>query len=760
MDGSVEGRKAGFAQIGDPEVRIDGPAKVTGAARYASDEPAPGAAYAWLITSSIARGRVTGFHEDEARAVPGYIELLTFQNVGNEAKPPPPPGGKGGKQTTTMEADRVWHDGQIVGVVLAETFEAAREAARRVRVDYAEEKPSAGFDSPGVETVAVADVEKSHKDPKVGDFDAAFAAAPVKISARYQTPTQHHNPMELFTTTCAWQDGRLTIWESTQFVHGMRATLAKQLTLPPERIRALSRFIGGAFGSRGSATARTAWIAVAARRLNRPVRLEATRDQGFTIATYRAETRQDVKLAAGRDGKLTALSHEGWEVTSRPTDYNVSGTTTTTRVYACPNVFSRTSMVHADRNTPGFMRAPPETPYMFGLESGMDELSYALGMDPLELRRINDTLKEPIEGKPYTSRHLRECIDAGAKQFGWDRREPKPGAMRDGDWLVGYGYATAAYPANIGAASARVRLGPDGKARVEMAAIDVGTGSYTVIALCAADRLGVKVEDVEVAIGDSDLPPAGLSAGSMHGSAISNAVAKACDSVRDRIARAAVADDKSPFRGADPASLRLGGGQLIGPSGKEPLKTAVERVGSFVECYEENVPQGAPPDSIAKLSQGQMSAARGSEMPDMRYAFGAQFVEVRVHRLTREVRAPRAVGAFAAGRILNPVTAKSQLMGGMIWGISAALHEATEIDRRTARYYNDDLAEYLVPVNADIGTADVILIPEEDKIVNLLGVKGVGELGITGMNAAVANAVFHATGVRIRELPVRIEKLL
>jgi xanthine dehydrogenase YagR molybdenum-binding subunit len=399
---------------------------------------------------------------------------------------------------------------------------------------------------------------------------------------------------------------------------------------------------------------------------------------------------------------------------------------------------------------------------MFGLESAMDELSYALGMDPLELRRVNDTRVEPVNNKPYTSRQLVQCIDAGAKAFGWSRRDPKPGSMRDGDWQIGLGFAAAAYPANIGASSTRVRLTPEGKARVEMGAEDVGTGSYTIVALVAADGLGIKVEDVTVEIGDSNLPVAGLSAGSNHGSAISNVVAKACDQIRDRIAQAAVAADKSPFKGADPKSLKLVSGKLIGPTGKsEPLKDAVSRVGGVVEVYTENVPKGAPPDSIAKLYQGQMAMARGSDVDgEMRFAFGAQFVEVRVHALTREVRMNRAVGAFAAGCILNPVTARSQLMGGMIWGVSAALHEATEIDPRTARYYNDDLADYLVPVNADIGPVDVIMLPEDDHEINPLGVKGVGELGITGMNAAVANAVYHATGVRVRDLPIRIEKLL
>ena len=757
----MDGAPSGFSRIGDPTLRIDGPLKVTGAARYAADELVAKPAYACLVTSTIARGRIAGFHLEDAKAEPGVLDILTHQNVGDQVKPPP--AAASGGQTTTLETDQVWHDGQIIAIVVADSFEAAREAALKVKVDYAEEQPSATFDWSGAETKAVARVEKkSHKDPAVGDFAGAFAVASVKIDARYSTPTQTHNPMELFSTTCVWDDDKLTVYESSQFVHGLRASLAQQLGVPQEKVRVLSRYIGGAFGSRGGMTGRTAWIAIAARRLNRPVKLEPTRADGFTIATYRAETRQHVQLAATRDGKLAALNHEGWEVTSRPVNYNVSGTATTTRLYGCANVASKTFVVHADRNTPGFMRAPPETPYLFGLESGMDELSYALGMDPLELRRVNDTRTEPIGGKPYTTRQLVQCIDAGARAFGWSRRDPKPGAMRDGDWMIGLGFASAAYPANIGASSTRVRLTPEGNARVEMGAEDVGTGSYTVVALVAADGLGIKVEDVAVEIGDSDLPVAGLSAGSNHGSAISNVVAKACNEIRDRIAQAAVKADKSPFKGADPGTLKLSGGKLTDAHGKsEPLKVAVARVGGVVEVYAENVPKGAPPDSIAKLNRGQMAMARGSDVKgEMRFAFGAQFIEVRVHSLTREVRVNRAVGAFAAGKIINPVTARSQLMGGMIWGISAALHEQTEIDPRTARYYNDDFADYLVPVNADIGPVEVIMLPEDDHEVNPLGVKGVGELGITGMNAAVANAVYHATGVRVRDLPIRIEKLL
>jgi len=748
--------------IGRDIARGDGPAKVTGEVRYPSDESVPNPAWAFLVTSAIARGRVTGFRLDEARAVPGVLDILTHANTQGQVKPLPPPKG-GGHATTTMESDRIWHEGQIIAVVLAESFEAAREAAYKVRTDYAEEPPAAGFGSPGAEEQPLAEASRGHEDPAVGEAERAFAAAVAKVDARYGTPTQHHNPIELFATTCAWSGGTLTIHESSQFVHGLAATVAHQLGMDPKDVRVVSHFVGGAFGSRGQATGRTAWIALAARRLGRPVKLVATREQGFSIATYRAETRHHVKLGAGRDGRLQALVHEGWEVTSRTTNYTVTGTETTARIYACPNVATRVSVVHADRNTPGFMRAPPETPYAFALESAMDELAVALDMDPVELRRRNDTDREPIKGLPYTSRSLVRCLEAAAQAFGWSRRDPRPGAMREGDWLLGWGCAAAYYPAKIGPSSAQVLLMPDGTARVRTGAHEIGTGTYTVVAQTAADRLGLDPGRVAVEIGDSSLPAAGLSAGSSHASAVLNTVALACEQLRARLAQAAVTANEGPLAGRDPSELVLAGGTLRAPDGTAvPLRDAMGPLGPGpLDAYAEHNPHGAPPDGVRKVQQGEAVVTGGSQLPDrIQYAFGAQFVEVRVHARTREIRVPRMVGAFAAGRIVNPRTARSQLMGGMIWGLGAALHEVTEIDTHTARYANDNISEYLIPVNADVPRVEVMILPEEDRLVNPLGIKGVGELGIVGVNAAIANAVFHATGRRVRELPIRVEDLL
>jgi xanthine dehydrogenase YagR molybdenum-binding subunit len=743
--------------LGAPVRRVDGSAKVTGAARYASDEPVINPAFAYLVTSAIARGSIQSFQLDAARAVAGVIEILTHQNIGKGFKQAKGPDG--GPTTEILESSRIWHDGQIVAIVLADTFEAAREAANKVQVTYQEETPSATFDSPGVQ-VAAAKPQKD-SDPKKGSAAQAYASAAVKLEARYSTPTQHHNPIELFTVTCAWDADHLTIFEPSQFMAGTRASAANQLDLKPENVRAISRYIGGAFGSKGP-NPRTHWIARAARRIGRPVKLVPTRDQGFTIATYRAETRHLIQLGADEDGKLVSLSHEGSEVTSRPSNYNVSGVETTARMYACPNIHTAVSVVHADRNTPGFMRAPPETPYMFALESAMDELAHELRMDPIELRRINDTKVDPVDGKPFSSRSVMQCYDQAAAKFGWKRRNRQPATTREGDWLVGYGCATACYPSNLGPAAARVSITPDGKATVGIAGHEIGTGAYTVVAIIAARALGITPEDVTVHMGDSDLPPLMIAGGSNNAASASLVVAKACEDIRLRLATAATRAQGSPLQGAQIGALKLLDGKLTDQHGhEEPLQAAIERAGHRVEAYAENVPEGLPAGAIEMMMKGKPAMLSGSSRKDMTaYALGAHFVEVRIHSRTCEIRVNRITSAFAAGTIVNSLTAHSQFMGGAIWGISAALHEATEIDLKTARYVNDNLADYLVPVNADIPEVDIIMVPEADDKVNPLGIKGIGEIGIVGMNAAVANAVFNATGKRIRDLPIRAEKLL
>ena len=748
------------ANMGKPVPRYDALAKVTGKARYASDVSLTKPAYAYLVTSAIAKGRIDSFDLADARNVPGVIDIVTHENA--EQLKDAKLFSSGGYMSTSIQplkSPEVAHDGEIIAVVLANTFEAAREAAHRVKVNYAATAPTASFNSPGATSApAKGQLARFKDDPKVGDFAAAFAQAEVKVEETYETPAQHHNPMELFATSCVWNGDALTVYEPSQYVYGLRYGVAKQLGVSPDKVRVINDFVGGAFGSKGSVTPRTAIIASVARKLNRPVKLVPTRDQGFTIATFRAETRHQIKLGASHDGKLVALSHEGAEVSSRPDAYAVGGTKTTTRLYACANVDSLVSIVRTDRNTPGFMRSPPEVPYMFALESAMDELAVKLRMDPIELRRINDTMKEPIGGKSYTSRSLMACFDEGAKAFGWSKRNMNPKSIADGDWLIGYGCATTCYPTQMAPAAARVQLRRDGRVRVQIAGHEIGNGAYTVIAQAAAEKLGVPYENVAVFIGDSDLPPAPVAGGSNSTASTCSAVITVCDSICRRLLQALTLNE-SPT-GKTQGTVGQAGETEQGDAPFDREK-AFDALGTtMVEEYGEWKPAGAPADSFHAMHQGQMRMVGGPELNGkIAYAFGAEFVEVRVNKLTREMRAPRLLGAFAAGHIMNPRTARSQLMGGLIWGMSSALLEATEVDGRTARYVNDNLADYLVPVNADVQDVQVIMLSERDNEINPAGVKGLGELANVGTNAAVCNAIFNATGQRIRKLPVRLENI-
>jgi xanthine dehydrogenase YagR molybdenum-binding subunit len=731
------------ANMGPPVPRYDGRAKVTGEARYPSDVAVANPAYAYLVTSAIARGRIARMDIARAASVPGVVDILTADNTRELKSLAYAPGGGGASTSIQGLGPQIAHDGQIVAVVLADTYEAAREAARAVEIDYETEKPAATFGSPGAAEEDDAEVrERAKKLPSAGDAEAAFAAAEVKLDAEYGTPTQHHNAIELYTTTAVWAGDELTIHEPSQFVYGLKNRVAERLGIAADQVRVVSPYVGGAFGSKAQMTPRTALIALAAKKLGRPVKLVATRDQGFTISTYRAETRQRIRMGAGRDGRIAAFIHDGREVTSRPDAYSVAGVEDSARMYGFGAVKTSVALVRADRNTPGFMRSPPVVPYIYALESAMDELAVTLGMDPVELRRVNDSMRDAT-GKEWSSRSLMTCYDEAAAAFGWKARTPQPGSMRDGDWLIGWGCATATYPTHHGPSAVRVRLAPTGEVRVQVAAHDIGTGLYTVLAQLAADEIGVPLDRVKVELGDSALPPGVVAGGSVSTAATCSALVKACAAVRDRLAAA-------------PAQT-TGQGSASG----NQLEDVFKRLGiGAIEEYAEFIPEDGKADAVASLYKGRPVLGGGSHGEKLMYALGAEFVEVRVHAQTREIRVPRITGAFAAGRIMNTRTARSQLMGGMIWGISSALHEATEIDQRHARYVNDNLADYLIPVNADIRDLDVILVPEEDHAVNPVGAKGLGELANVGTAAAVANAVYHATGVRVRDLPVRLEKLL
>jgi xanthine dehydrogenase YagR molybdenum-binding subunit len=751
-----EAAPAPQANQGTPEARIDARLKVTGAALYAADMPLNDPLFGVLVTSTIARGRLNAMHLEAARAVPGVVDIISYGDIDGLRKP------KFGSSYTSLgplHEPKIWHDGQIIALVVGTTFEAAQEGAEKIHCDYETQQPSANLDSDGIDVIpAKGNSPRVKENPTAGDFDSAFQSSAMKVEAEYETPTQTHNPMELFSTTAVWQGDQLTIYEPSQNVYGMRGEVARQLGMDPANIRVVSYYVGGGFGSKGPSTPRTAIVALAAKRLNRPVRCVVSRRQAFTVQPYRAPTRHRVRLGADRNGKITAFGHEGWELTSRVDNYAVAGTKTTALMYDYGAVLTNVTLVKADRQTPAYMRSPPEVPYMFALESAMDELAVKLGIDPVELRRINDAQKDPVHGKEFTTRHLIECFEVAAKAFNWSERTSAPGSMRDGDWLVGMGCATAAYPTNVSPSTARVRLRSDGSVLVQSASHEIGTGIRTIAAQMASEQLGVPLRQVQVEVGDTHLPPAPGAGGSRSSASVCSAVLLACQQIRKKLFEAA--RKSGSLAGKESNSLALQQGKVFAPDGtSEPLADVLKSMHSgAIEEYAEFIPEGDSGDAVQRLYDG--GNAEAAARSKVQYAFGAEFVQVRINRRTHEIRVPRLYGAFAAGRIMNTRTARSQLMGGLIWGMSAALLESTEVDGRNARYVNRDLQDYYVPVNADITDVKVILLPEEDREVNPAGIKGIGELGNVGTNAAVANAIFHATGVRLRRLPIRLENLL
>ena len=729
-----------LANMGEPIRRSESIAKVTGKLVYAADAAGETPLHAYFLTSGIARGRVLSIDTALAEELAGVVKVYTHLNAPHRVTTPyTQKGGYASDTNMPLTGAEIHNDGEIIAMVIAETYEVARDAAHRIVARYAATPPAATMDSSGVDVIhpeALSDKEK-----KAGDFAAAFAAAPVTIEGEYSTPAQHQNAIELYSTTASWSGGELTIHEPSQFVVELANGAAAMMGIDPSTVRVINPYMGGAFGGKGFMTQRTALIAGAARDLARPVRNVVTRGQGFTLATYRAETRHHIQLAADHDGRLLAYGHESWEMQSRQDDYPLAGFGVTTAMYGKPAIRTRVNLVKADRQTSGFMRAPVEMPYMYALESAMDELAVALGMDPVELRRVNDIRESPVDGARFTSRSLMQCYDAAAASFGWDTRNPKPGSMRDGDWLIGYGCATASYPTHMAPATARVTLTANGDAVVEVAGQDSGQGTYTVLGQIAARELQIAPQRVRVIMGDSGLPAGPASSNSLGTASLGSAVKLATDKIRARLGNAM-------------------------PDGTTRAAAFARRDVTEITELGEFLPFGKKPEVLDKLRKGQVpfaNQARGDESKDgkpLMFAFGAEFVEVRVHRLTREIRVPRMTGAFAAGRIVNPRTARSQYMGAMIWGMSSALLEATEVDEKRGRYVNNNLGEYLMAVNADVPEIDVIMVPEEDHEVNPLGVKGIGELGIVGTAAAVANAVYHATGKRIRDLPIVMDKLL
>ena len=749
--------------IGPAVRRYESRAKVTGEARYAADEPQAGQLHAVLLTVPQAKGTITAINSEAARKVRGVRLVLTHENMPDTKRVEVyTKGGAAQNSRRALDGPDIAYSGQMVGLVVAETIEGARRAADLVEISVdAADGVVAGIHGPNPPEFSDLPTEAFEPITK-GDVEAVLQQADARVEAEYTTPTQHHNAIELFFAGAAWRDGVLTAFVPSQWVAGMRFGLASAFELPVSKVRVVSAFTGGGFGGKATLNDYVTATAAAARMLGAPVKLYVGRDEGFTVASFRPQSTHRLRLGL-KDGRLSAIAHVQDSQTSTFDTFFLPGTEQTTRLYDWQAISGRERIARTDTNTPGFMRAPAEVPALFALESAVDELAVEAGIDPVELRLASDAKeREPVEGLPWTSRSLAECLNRGAEAFGWSDRPREAKAQRRGDWLIGQGVATAMYPTYTQPATARLRLSSDLGCTVTAAAHELGGGTYTIAQQIVAAELGVPMDKVRVELGDSDDAVNGVAGGSMQSASFGSAVLDACRRARTQVIEAATGSGGA-LEGADATTITFADGKMRTGDGRAvPLGEALGNVqfGSL-EVTGSWVPEPAGRKSTREFYRSGSAKQVGFTTQDFaRSAFGAQFVEVAVNGRTGEVRVPRMVGAFACGRILNERTSRSQLMGGMIWGVGSVLHEATEIDHRFARYVNSDLGEYLMPVNADVPSVEVVLVEEEDRHVNPLGVKGIGEIGITGVNAAIANAVFHATGRRLREVPIRMDQLL
>jgi xanthine dehydrogenase YagR molybdenum-binding subunit len=618
---------------------------------------------------------------------------------------------------TVLQSPDVMYNGQPIAVVVADSLEAAMEGAQLVSAKYASETPVLDWaNTPTIPTEEVHPMFGGQRTVTRGDVERGLRDAAVKVEHVYTTPLENHNPMEVHNTLASWEGDKLTLYDSTQGIFSVRGTVATAFGLNPDDVRLVSYFTGGGFGSKGGAWSHQILAAMAARVVKRPVKLALTRRQMFGPVGGRPITMQRITLGATRDGALTAIRHGSTSSTSTIEDWIEPATSQTRMLYACPNVETTYDLKRLNVGSPTFMRAPGESTGTFALESAMDELAYELGIDPVQLRLKNYADNDPESNKPWSSKSLRECYRVGAEAFEWSRREMKPRSMRDGRWLVGWGMATATYPAQRQPAGATARMLADGSVVVRAGTQEIGCGTYTAMSQIAADVLGIPVERVRFELGDTEMPQTPPSVGSMTAASTGSAVHEAATALKAKLA-------------------------AMSSAGESPTD-AIKRA-------------GGQPVEVTVQSQAGPDARQFSY-----HSFGAVFTEVRVDEELGLVRVPRVVTAHAVGRILNEKTARSQIIGGVVWGIGMALTEATEIDPRTGRYVNAQLDEYLVPVNADVGKIDVHFVDEHDPHVSATGAKGVGEIGITGVAASIANAVFHAAGKRLRELPLRVEKVM
>jgi xanthine dehydrogenase YagR molybdenum-binding subunit len=708
------------AFIGQPVSRVDGPQKVTGRATYAAEFDVPGQAHGAVVRSTVAKGRIASIDTAAAEHAAGVIAVLTHRNAPRLPYRP----HKGavdpsvGERLHVLQDGRVNHQGEPIALVVADTLEQATHAATLVRVIYAPE--SALTDVNRVEPVMPTKekTDQGESQPPAterGDAEAALAAAEVKVEQTYIIPRENHNPIELHATIAAWDGDRLTLWDKTQWVYNVAEEIGAVFGVPAKNVRVVSPFVGGAFGSALRAWPHVTLAALGARVTMRPVKVMLSRREMYYGVGYRPHTVQRVALGASRDGRLTAILHDAHQETSTYEEYAESLINASRFLHSCPNVYTRHRIARMNVHTPTFMRAPGESSGVFALECAMDELAVALNVDPVQLRVRNEPEQDEFKKLPFSSRSTRECYRLAAERFGWTRRNAKPRSMRDGRWLIGWGMASATYPMNYAPASATARLLPDGTAEVMSAASDMGPGTWTSMTQVAAETLGLPMERVKFTLGDTRLPRAPVHGGSMTMASVGSAVQAACRMAREN-------------------ALARGGGNDVAD--------AMRRV-------------GAPIEAAADVKPGDESKRFSM------HAFGAVFVEVAVDPDLGETRVRRMVGAYGAGRVVNPKMARSQSIGGMIGGIGMALMEHSVVDARNGRVPNANLAEYPVPVHADAPPImDVVFVEEHDPHVNPLGVKGLGEIAMVGVAPAIANAVFHATGKRIRELPITPDKLL
>jgi xanthine dehydrogenase YagR molybdenum-binding subunit len=702
--------------VGEGFDRIDGLQKVTGAARYSMDYPVEKVAYGILFKSEIAAGKILDIDTAAAEKSPGVLAVITHKNAPkvNERS-----GVQGG---ALLQSPNIEFYGQSIGIVVAETFEQARAASRLVKVSYEKSEPKVDFEK-HIDSAAPSK-NQNRADAVRGDVETAIKAAEYKVEAIYETPIEHHQPMEPHATIAVWEGAdKLTLYNPSQVVNGAQGAAASALGLKPENVRVITPFIGGGFGSKGGMWSNIVLTAVAAKMVNRPVKLALTRQQMFNSVGLRQRNRQKMRLAATKDGKLTAIAHETFTHSAINTEFMEPCGDVSRILYDTPNSFVSYRNVPMNIIVPTFTRGPGKTPGSFALECAIDELAYQLKMDPIEFRLKNEPAKDPSNGKPWSSRKLVECLRHGAEAFGWNKRKIEPRQTRQGSHLIGYGVGCGTYPARQRDTSANVKLtrsGDDVRAVIELAASDLGTGTFTIVAQTAAEGLGLPLEKVVVKIGDSILPPAAGSVGSVGAASFVNAVNDGCEKITD---------------------------EMIAKSGKQffARPTAAQMmISENLTAFETRV-DAKPPTNVNDYSI---------------HSFNANFAEVWVNELTGMVRVPRFVAVSAAGNILNPKTARSQVIGGVIWGIGQALTEESIVEPRYGNFITRTFADYHIPANLDVGEIETVFVNEEDKIVNKMGIKGLGEVGVAGVGGAIANAVFNATGKRVRSLPITPDKLL